>query len=194
MEDFAFVWKSLVLVFAGLVLLRIAGRKSISQMTIGTTIIMISIGSLIVQPLANEYVWKAVVSTALFVAFLIIVEMMVLKFDFIERLVQGTAVPLIRDGQIVEDNLRKLRMTVDKLEMRLRQQGIAKISDVKNATLESNGQIGYELKKHARPVTVGDMEKLLGIRLPDDPKVFPDTMFDEANQNRHPQSIPKHLQ
>lgn len=38
-----------------------------------------------------------------------------------------------------EKNLRKLRLTVDKLEERLRQIGISSISDVEFATLETSG-------------------------------------------------------
>lgn len=52
--DWAWTWKSVVLVIAGMVLLRIAGRKSISQMSVATTVIMISIGTTIVQPIAKS--------------------------------------------------------------------------------------------------------------------------------------------
>ncbi|KAA2297616.1 DUF421 domain-containing protein, partial [Clostridioides difficile] len=38
------IWKSVLLVLIGMILLRIAGRKSISQMSVATTVIMISIG------------------------------------------------------------------------------------------------------------------------------------------------------
>ncbi|WP_392396620.1 MULTISPECIES: DUF421 domain-containing protein [Paenibacillus] len=41
------IWKSVILALAGMVLLRIAGRKSISQMTAATIVNMISIGTMI---------------------------------------------------------------------------------------------------------------------------------------------------
>jgi uncharacterized membrane protein YcaP (DUF421 family) len=44
--------------------------------------------------------------------------------------------------------------------MRLRLKGISHISDVRTSTIEINGEIGYELKKHAQPLTIGDIEKL----------------------------------
>lgn len=56
-----------------------------------------------------------------------------------------------------------MRFTVDKLEMQLRQQGISNLSDVKNATIEPNGRLGYELKPDARPLTVGEFKKLTGL-------------------------------
>lgn len=48
------VWKALVLIIFGMLLLRLAGRKSISQMTIPTTIAMISIGTIIVEPIVDH--------------------------------------------------------------------------------------------------------------------------------------------
>ncbi|UUZ87246.1 hypothetical protein LJK88_32375 [Paenibacillus sp. P26] len=32
---------------------------------------------------------------------------------------------------------------------------------MKTATIEMNGGLGYELKKHAKPVTFGELEELL---------------------------------
>jgi uncharacterized membrane protein YcaP (DUF421 family) len=156
-----FIWESIVLVLAGTVLLRIAGRKAISQMTIAQTVIMISIGSLIIQPIVEQSIWKTIAAAGIFIGSLVILEYLQLKFDVIETLISGKALPVIINGQIVVPNLAKLRFTVDKLEMRLRQQGIANIADVKTATLEANGQLGYELMRHAKPVTYGDLEKML---------------------------------
>lgn len=45
--------------------------------------------------------------------------------------------------------------------MRLRNQGISKIEDVKTATLEPNGQLGYELKDEAKPLIVRDFHKIM---------------------------------
>ncbi|WP_343310412.1 hypothetical protein AAHT65_14130 [Bacillus atrophaeus] len=42
---FAVLWKSAVMIVVGIILLRIAGRKSISQLSVTQTVIMISIGS-----------------------------------------------------------------------------------------------------------------------------------------------------
>lgn len=58
------IWESAFIIIAGMVLLRISGRKSVSQLTIPTTVIMISIGTTIVQPLANDHIWIAVGSAA----------------------------------------------------------------------------------------------------------------------------------
>ncbi|MEO2206732.1 DUF421 domain-containing protein [Paenibacillus pabuli] len=155
------IWKSILLVLAGMVLLRIAGRKSISQMSVATTVIMISIGTTIVQPIANHELGKAIGSAAIFIATLLVVELLQMKFNVFERIMSGSSKIIIENGQVIVPNLKRMRYTLDQLEMHLRQNGITSINDLETATVEPNGQLGYVLKRHARPVTIGDLEELL---------------------------------
>ena len=187
-----FIWKSLILVIAGIVLLRFAGRKAISQLTISTTVVMIAVGSIIVQPIVQKSVWKTMVATGIFVAVLIMVEYLELNFDFMEKIITGRAVTVIEDGKIITENLRKMRFTVDKLEVRLRQKGITKITDVKNATLEPNGQLGYELFYDAQPLTIGEFKKMINFLSPQVQSASPNkdfTVFDEVRINKHKPDI-----
>lgn len=178
-----FIWESVVLVLGGLLLLRVAGRKSISQMTVAQTVIMISIGSLIIQPIIETSIWKTVVSSAIFVGFLLLMEYLQVKSNAIEKLLTGKSKVVIRDGQIQYDQLKQLRFTVDQLELRLRQQGITNPADLKTATLESNGQLGYEWMPKKRPVTIGDLEQLLGKSLTEIEN--PQNIFTEAVTKQH---------
>jgi uncharacterized membrane protein YcaP (DUF421 family) len=186
------IWKSALLIFSGMILLRIAGRKSVSQMTVATTVIMISIGTTIVQPIANNHLWRAIGSAAVFIVILLIMEYLQVKLDWLERLMNGRATILIENGFVVSQNLRAVRMTVDQVEMQLRQKGISNIGDVKFATLESNGQIGYELMQHAKPVTIGDLERLLQLKSGSPPEQS--GLFDEVKANDHTASINPKLQ
>ncbi|KPV57493.1 membrane protein [Paenibacillus sp. A3] len=189
----AWIWKSALLVITGMILLRIAGRKSISQMSVATTVIMISIGTTIVQPIANNRLWIAAGSAAVFIVVLIIIEYLQVKFDWFEKIMTAKSKVVIENGQLVPDNLRAIRMTVDQLEMRLRQQGISNITDVKTATLESNGQVGYELMRHAKPLTIGEFERLLGLKS-DGAVLEQSILFQEVKQNRNPIPIDPNLQ
>lgn len=160
--DWGWLWKSVILITGGIILMRFAGRKSISQMTIVTTVIMIALGTSIASPVGDKNIWKALGSVSVFVAIMIFSEFMSLKFNWFENLVSGKAVTVVENGTLQKKNLMKVRMTVDQLEVRLRQKGVANIEDVKVATVESNGQLGYQLYRHAQPLTVGEFEKALG--------------------------------
>ncbi|MDO6634082.1 DUF421 domain-containing protein [Bacillus thuringiensis] len=156
-----FIWQSLILILAGILLLRIAGRKSISQMTLAQTVVMISIGTIIVQPIVEKSVTKAITSAFIFVITVMLLEYFQLKSNAFEKFITGKSKVVIENGTLNISNLNKLRLTVDQLEMRLRNQGISKIEDVKTATLEPNGQLGYELKDEAKPLTVRDFHKIM---------------------------------
>lgn len=166
--SFGFIWKAALIVLGGTILLRIAGRKSISQLTLAQVVIMIGIGSLLIQPLAGDNVWNTLFVGLILVTSLVIIEYAQLKFNFIEKFITGKSKVIIENGQLNEKNLRKLRFTVDILETQLRQQSISKISDVQYATLEPNGQIGLILKEPKQAATKEDisnvMNEILAIR------------------------------
>lgn len=137
-----------------------AGRKSISQMTLAQTVIMIAIGSLLIQPVAGKNIWVTFGVGAVIVLTLILIEFTQVKIDAFEKLFTGQSISLIENGVIVEKNLKKLRFTVDQLEMKLRQQNVSAISDIQSATLEPNGQVGYELKEDKKPATKKEINDL----------------------------------
>ncbi|MEN2767116.1 DUF421 domain-containing protein [Ornithinibacillus xuwenensis] len=209
------IWKSVLIVIAGTVLLRIAGRKSISQMTLPQTVIMIGIGSLLIQPLAGKNIWVTIGVGAILVLTLIIMEYAQIKGDVFEKLFTGNSKTIIENGTIHEQNLKKVRLTVDQLEMILRQQNISNISDVQYATLEPNGQLGYILKQEAQPVTKKEFQQLLdvikqtgtlnenivqlnqeirNIKKQLEQQKLGDNMFTEVANHGHDKQVPKHLQ
>ncbi|KGX93649.1 hypothetical protein N781_00045 [Pontibacillus halophilus JSM 076056 = DSM 19796] len=155
------VFESLLMVASGIFLLRLAGRKSISQMSLSQTVIMISIGSIIIQPIIETSIRKTLLAAMVFIVVLVLTELLQIKVNIIEKWITGKARIVIQDGIIQVDELKKLRMSVDQLEMFLRQQGITSIEKVKTATMEANGQLGYELAPTEKPVTIGDLQQLL---------------------------------
>lgn len=206
--DLDWIWKAILVVLAGTLLLRVAGRKSISQMTLAQTVIMIGIGSLLIQPVAGRNIWTTIGVGLVLVLTLMVMEYLQVKSDRVEKLITGKSKILMENGQLVEKNFKKLRMTVDQLEMKLRQQGVSKLSDVKWATLEPNGQVGVELMPEAKPVTMKDFNQLQAQlqRLINMLEVPPSTsrpvsqevggedLFTEIKQPSSVNPPPKHLQ
>jgi len=92
---------------------------------------------------------------------MVITEYAQVKIDFLETLFSGKAVMVIENGQPNIKNLKKIRMPIDSLETRLRQSGISSIKDVKYATIEVSGQLGYELKDNKKPLTKEDFTTLM---------------------------------
>ncbi|OAS89503.1 MULTISPECIES: DUF421 domain-containing protein [Metabacillus] len=209
------VWKAILIVIVGTLLLRVAGRKSISQMTLAQTVIMVGIGSLLIQPVAGKNLATTFGVGGILVVTLVIIEYLELKSDRFEKFITGQSKIVIENGILNEKNLSKLRLTVDQLEMKLRQQNVSKISDVQWATLEPNGQLGYALKQDAQPVTKKEFQQLqqsISSLISNNPQLSllteqlnqlneqlnlplkQENLFTEIKKNNHNIIPPKHLQ
>lgn len=161
--DFNLIWQTILIFIVGTFYLRISGRKTISQMTIPQTVLVIAIGTLLIQPVTGKGIWVTFVVAGILVLSLVLTEYIQIKFDKAETVISGKAVPVIENGVLLVANMKKLRLTVDKLEERLRQVGITSIEDVQYATMESNGQLGYTLKPEKQPATKEDIQNLIAL-------------------------------
>lgn len=159
--DLNWIWQAALIFIVGTSILRIGGRKSISQMTISQTIVMIGLGSLLIEPVAGKGLLITFLAALVLTLLMMITEFIETKVDFLETLFSGKAVVVIENGVPNIKNLGKLRMSIDRLETRLRQAGISSIEDVKYATIEVSGQLGYELVDSKKPLTQGDMVRIL---------------------------------
>ncbi len=197
--DLNLIWQTILIFIVGTIYLRISGRKTISQMTIPQTVILIAIGTLLIQPVSGRGLWVTFGIAGILVLSLLLTEYIQLKFDKAETAISGKAVPVIQNGILMENNLNKLRLTVDKLEERLRQVGVTTIHDIQYATIESNGQLGYTLKPEKQPATKEDIQNLIKLfqsrELLNSNKNSTDNIFTETlNKNLNTDNTPKHFQ
>lgn len=156
-----FIWQAILIFIVGTFILRLGGRKSISQMSISQVIVMIGLGSLIIQPVAGKGLLITFIVALVLVILMIIFEYLEIKIDFLEAFISGKSILVVENGKPILKNLKKLRMSIDRLETRLRQAGISSIEDVKYATIEVSGQLGYELMDNKKPLTQGDFINLI---------------------------------
>lgn len=169
-------------------------------MTMSQTVIMIALGTLIIQPVTGKGLWTTFVVAAILVVALLVTELIQIKSDKAESLISGKSVAVIQEGEIIEANLKKLRLTVDKLETRLRQLGITSVNDVQTATIEVSGQIGYTLKPQKQPATKEDIDNLIQMIQQKNPVSFStssqskDDIFTEVVNEGSSNPSPNHLQ
>ncbi|MDR6123337.1 uncharacterized membrane protein YcaP (DUF421 family) [Bacillus sp. SLBN-46] len=204
--DLNLIWKAILIVLFGTLLLRVAGRKTISQMTIAETVIMIALGSLLIQPVSGAKLGNTFMVGAVLVATLISLEFLQVKSNSFEKLITGKAKVVIENGVINETNLKKLRLTVDQLEMTLRQKNVTNFKDVKFATLEPNGQLGLTLTPEAQPMTKKEYNELIQILSINNSillqlskhlnkvDVSQENLFTEVKNESHASPPPTHLQ
>lgn len=190
--NLSFIWEALAVLFVGFCLLRILGKKTAAEMTGLEIITLLAMASMIGHAISGHGLWKTIVTLCIFVALLITVQVLAIKLDWVERWFMGKATLVIQDGKIIPQNLKKLRLSADQLEAKLRAKGISSFADVKTATIEMSGQIGYELMRHAKPVTIGEFEQALAqlqLKLPQQQTQPNGNLFDEVLRQEHEHHI-----
>jgi uncharacterized membrane protein YcaP (DUF421 family) len=149
-----------IMIVVGFIAMRLVGRKSLSKMTVAQSVIMIAIGSILVEPVKQKDVALTTLSIFVFVGVLILLEWLTYYSEKFEKWFIGDRKVIIKDGVIIQKNIKKLRMTNDILEMTLRTKGISNFEQVKRATLESNGHLGYELKDEYKGITKKEFNEM----------------------------------
>ena len=65
------------------------------------------------------------------------------RFPRVRPILEGGPVIRVADGQVLERNLRRERMTVEELGAEARLSRIGSLDDVRYAVLESNGKVSF---------------------------------------------------
>lgn len=126
-----------------LFLTRVIGKKQLGQLSIFTYITGIVIGNLaggmIIQE--NIPISDGIIAMAIWSVLVYFVEYVSIKSSKIRVLLDGDPTIVIKKGQIMIEQLRKLRLNMDDLSMLLRSNNIFSILDVEYAIMEPNGEL-----------------------------------------------------
>lgn len=132
-----------ICVYIALVLLtRISGKRSFSKLSSFDFSITVAIGSI----LATVIISKSV-SLQNGIAGLVgiyVMQMFVAyarRWDIIKKLMDNKPTLLMKDGKIIEANLKKCRVTIPDLKAKLREANVIQLSEVKAVVFESTGDI-----------------------------------------------------
>jgi len=148
---------------------RILGKRQISQLTFFEYITGITIGDLagfISTDIEANYLHGL---SALMMWFIIpfSIEWWMIKQRRMRIVFEGKDRVLIQDGKILEDNLKKERITGDELLEQLRMKDVFDLKEVEYAVLETSGALSVLLKPDFRPLTPMHMQmKVPGERQP----------------------------
>lgn len=73
------------------------------------------------------------------------------RFPALHRLLHPTPKPLIKDGEVMRDNMRRELITEEELVGKLRRRGITEVEVVKEAHVESDGQVSVVGRESESP-------------------------------------------
>lgn len=139
--------------------IRLMGKRQIGELRPTELVVALLIADLAAVPMqeTGTPLLHGVLPMCILVALELLLSSLMLKCPKIERLVSGNPIPVIENGVLNMDALRKLRLSVDDLLEAMRMQNCFHITDVAYAVVESNGHITLYLHPSARPATAADV-------------------------------------
>lgn len=124
---------------------RVIGRRELSTLEPFDLIMLIVIGDLVQQGVTQNDTSLTGVVIVLTVIALMTVMFAYVNFRFasVRPILEGRPVVLVENGNLIERNLRRERLTVAEVESEARLAQLESIGEVRLAVLETNGKISF---------------------------------------------------
>src|SRR5690554_1369383 len=161
--------RSIISILMLLLIAKILGKQTLSNMTYLDFVTSITLGAIAANLAFNEKLkWSYLILSLIVIAITsYLLSVIALKNRKLRKWISGSPTVLIERGKILEDNMRKLRYTLDSLDQALREKEIFNIEEVEYAVLEDNGKLSVLRKYEYQYVTKKDM------KLPSNEQAFP---------------------
>jgi uncharacterized membrane protein YcaP (DUF421 family) len=139
------VLRATVVFFFIFLVTRIAGRRELSSLEPFDVILLVVLGDLVQQGITQSD--QSVTGTLVVISTITMLSVGVSWVSFrsgkVRLVSEGEPIVLVQDGEIIERNLRRERLTLGDLEEEARGQQVASLSDVRWAILEKDGSISF---------------------------------------------------
>lgn len=140
--------------------IRLMGKRQIGDMQPNELVVTLLISEIAAIPLqdTNQPVIDGIVAIFILIILEIVMSVISMKSIAIRKFINGKSVVIIKNGEIDQNAMKKVRLTVLDLIELLRGQDVFDISDVAFAVLEVNGDLSVLLKTNKQNVTVEDIK------------------------------------
>lgn len=154
----ALVLRTLMGFVALLAIMRLTGKRTVTQLAPFDFAVVVLVGELAAIPIADDRldIFHGLIPVLIIGLLHIALSRLNLRFGSLEELTEGKSTPLIKDGKVLKQNLRKERVSKRDLLAALRLQKVKRMQDIRDARLEHSGGISVILHDAAEPLKFGD--------------------------------------
>ena len=135
--------KTLLMYGAILTAVRLMGKRQISQLQTSELVVTLLISELAALPIQGQGqpLWTGLLPMGVLVICELAMSLLMLKNGPFRKLVCGSPTVVIQRGQVLQQQMRRLRLTTEDLFEQLRQNGVFYLEDVAWAIIETNGNM-----------------------------------------------------
>ena len=157
-------FKTVLLLLAVIVSIRLMGKRQIGQLQPSELVVTILLSQVAATPMQETDIPPLQTLIVIFVltGTEILLSALAMKSRAVRRLVDGRAITVIKDGEIDQRQLKRLRYTIDDVFEGLRQKDVFDLSDVNTVVAETNGNLSVLLKEQALTATKADVTQKTG--------------------------------
>ena len=143
------------------IFIRIMGKRQLGELQPGELVITILISEIAAAPITDTQkpLLHSLIPLMLLASFEIISSLLNLKSVKFRTITEGNPITVIRNGELQQKQLEKLRFTINDILAALRQKDIFDIEDVEFAVIETNGTLSVLLKPDKRNSTPSNYNK-----------------------------------
>lgn len=144
--------RTVVLYISVIVAMRIMGKRTLGEMHPTELVVSIMISDLATVPMGSEDtpLTDGIVPIFTLVVLEIAFAFLILKSRIIRRILVGHSCHVVRDGKIMENEIGKLRVTVEDIEEQIRINGYSSLTDISEIVIETNGEVSVIPKEAGR--------------------------------------------
>lgn len=146
------VIRTLILYVFIIISIRLMGKRQIGDMQPSELVVTMVISDIASLPMQNtsQPLLSGIIPVMVLVSLEIIVSTLMMKSRRLHKAVCGTPVVVIEDGKLLQNQMKRLRLSADDLCARLRQQNIFSPGDVQYCIMETNGTLSVLEKPEKR--------------------------------------------
>ena len=164
--------RTILLYLLLIAVVRLMGKRQIGQMEPSEFVVTMLVANLASIPMQDGAIplYSGVIPIVTVLGVELVLSALAMKNTKLRKLLCGKPVILVENGNILQKNLRKTRITLDELTGHLREKDVLDLQAVQYAILETNGNLsvfpfpkekpasakeaGVQVKKQYLPVTI----------------------------------------
>jgi uncharacterized membrane protein YcaP (DUF421 family) len=126
-----------------IVAIRVSGKREVGQMSVLELIVVLVISDAVQNSMVgdNTSIWGGLVAVLVLLGLDFVLRELARRSRRLRVAVEGEPRLLVRHGQVLQRALKDERLDTDDLESAVRAHGLARIEDVDQAVLETDGTI-----------------------------------------------------
>ena len=141
--------RAVLLYFFIVFVMRVTGRRELSSLSAVDLVLLIVLGDAVQQGLTQDdySVTGAIIAVATLASLSVFTSYLGFRSRTARKILEGEPIVVVDRGKLVQENLRRERLTEDEIAEEMRKQQIASFDEVEWGIAETNGTITFIKKQ-----------------------------------------------